>query len=850
METDSLRYRKFSDFHASSKPNLFIIGLGKSEIRNPKQIQNSKFKYSKHCFEFWTFGFNYCLGVTRAIARFIALIAFFSFHSLAFSATGSIAGKVVDKTTREPLAGANIIVMDTQLGAAADVNGDFIVRNIESGSYNIEISMLGYKTLIKNRVVVKPGKSIFLQVELGQEPIQMSGIVVTPTFFEKTKDAVVSSRRMDFEEIITQPGGCYDVQRAVQALPAVVSGADQDNEIIVRGGNYGENLFVIDNIEIPNPNHFAWQGTGGGPINIINTDFVRQIDFMAGAFPAKYGNKASSVMDIKLRQGARDGLHAKFNIGMAGIGGSIEGPIKNGSFLVSAHRSYLSLIKSSFGMTAVPHYYNIQGKFTYDLSPKHKLNTLGIYANDWIYIEDETTRPQMASDITIDAKSYQYTFGGSLVSLFKRGYSSFTLSRTLNYWNHYVTDTSEAQVYHNYATEVENTAKIDMVLRPFAKNEISLGVYLKNPEYDYDTWAKPETLFIYDPETGAIIDTTDYIYGLDVKKRESSWKHGGYVQYRNNLGRILTFTLGLRYDRFEYTGNAYFCPRAGVSIHLTKNTDFNLAYGKHSQTPDWYQLALDTANHYLKNKYTDQYVVGLEHLFAEDVKGTVEGYYKKYQDVPIQRAYTTSDPNDWDHVYVNKGEGYAKGIEFFLQKKVKQNLWGTLSYSYSIARMEDPRDSTIEFSWDFDYQHVFTLISGYRQEFKGLGWFENLKRKWWYNIISIIPIVPGDETECSFRWRYIGGKPYTSQTWHPEWKRWTLDEDQPINSTRMDAYKRFDLHIKRRWFFGKWSLMSYLEVENLFNTPNIWDYQYLDTGEIETVYQYGRMIIGGVVVEF
>ena len=110
--------------------------------------------------------------------------------------------------------------------------------------------------------------------------------------------------------------------------------------------------------------------------------------------------------------------------------------------------------------------------------------------------------------------------------------------------------------------------------------------------------------------------------------------------------------------------------------------------------------------------------------------------------------------------------------------------------------MNDPRDSTIEFSWDFDYQHVFTLISGYRQEFKGFGWFENLKRKWWYNIISIIPIVPGDETECSFRWRYIGGKPYTSQTWHPEWKRWTLDEDQPINSTRMDAYKRFDFHIK------------------------------------------------------
>lgn len=778
------------------------------------------------------------------------IVTLMGFYSGAFGGTGSITGRVVDRATQKPLILVNVVVMDTKLGAATDMNGNFLIENIEPGSYNVKILMMGYRALIKNRVVVKPGKSTDLEVELEEEPVQVEGIVVRPTYFEKTKDAVVSSMSMDFEEIITQPGGGYDVQRAVQALPAVLSATDQNNEIIVRGGNYGENLFVIDNIEIPNPNHFAWQGTGGGPINIVNTDFIRKIDFMAGAFPAKYGGKASSVLDIRLIEGAKDGFHAKFDIGMAGVGGSVEGPIKDGSYIFSAHRSYLSLIKSSLGLTAVPHYYNAQGKLAYSLSPRHKLTLLAIYGNDRIRIEEETSPYGGQADIIIEAKSHQYAFGGSWQSLFETGYSLFTLSKTLNYWNHYVTDTSETELYHNYATEAENTAKIDLFLMPFGRNRFSLGAYLKRPDFNYDTWAKPDTLFIYDPETGTIMDTTDYIYALDVARGEASWKYGGYVQYALDFGKLLTLTSGLRYDRFEYTAHDYLSPRIGNSIHLGEVTDLNLAYGRHYQAPEWYQLTYDTANHYLHHKYTDQIVVGLDHLFAEDMKGTVEGYYKRYQDVPTQRAYTTPDPNDWDNVYLNEGEGYARGLEFFLQKKVKQNLWGTLSYSYSIARAKDLRYPDREYSWDFDYSHVLTSILGYRKEYKGLDWYEKMKKKWWYHLIALIPVAPSDESEYSVRWRYLGGRPYTPMTWHPEWKEWTLDELQLINSERMSPYKRFDIHVQQRWFLGKLSLLTYLNIENLFNAPNIWDYQYTDDGEKHTIYQYGRMVVGGLVLEF
>ncbi|MEW6685346.1 MAG: TonB-dependent receptor [Candidatus Edwardsbacteria bacterium] len=763
----------------------------------------------------------------------------------------SITGKVIDKSTKEPIVGATVTIVMTEKGTNTGMDGRFTIGDVDPGYYNVRISMMSYKPIVKDRVIVRPGVPTVLEIELEPQPLKMKDVVVRPTFFEKTKDAPVSSQRMDFEEIINQPGGGWDVQRAVQALPAVVSAADQDNEIIVRGGNYGENLFVLDNIEIANPNHFGWQGASGGPVTIINTDFVRQVDFIAGAFPAKYGDKASSVLDVKYREGLRDRFHTKFDLGMAGAGGTLEGPAGQGSYMISAHRSYLSLLKSSFGLTAVPHYYDIQGKCVYNLSPSLKFSVVGIYGKEWIRLEEEATAYGTAADLRIDAKSHQYTLGGTLQKLFRNGYASISLSRTLNYWNYYVTDTSDIEIHRYISTESENKARFDLVFQPSNKNEIAGGLYLKQPENDYKDWNKPETLFIYIPGTDSIIDTTGYIsWVVDIAQQISSWKYGGYLQYKHNFGNFLAVTPGIRYDRFVYTDKNYLSPRIGANLRFTESTAMNLAYGRCYQPPEWYQLAVDTANHYLKSKYTDQCVIGFEHLFAEDTRGTIEGYYKSYYDVPTLKSYTTPDPNDWSNVYVNEGKGYAKGVELFLQKKVKQNLWGTVSYSYSIAKAKDPRNPQKEFNWDFDYRNVFTLISGYRKQFKGLKWYNAIHKKWWYDVLAFIPFVPADESEISLRYRYLGGKPYTSQKYHPEWRKWTVDADQPINSARMPAYQRLDFHIQRRWFFNKWNLLTYLEVENVFNNKNVWGYNYNEDGTMTKIYQMGRMIVGGFVAEF
>ena len=137
----------------------------------------------------------------------------------ALALPGSIKGKIYDQANHEPVMGVTVTVVNTSLGAVSDSNGNFTIPNIPSGYYNLRFSRMGYKIILKNRVLVRSAMSTPMEIDMGVKPLSMSGMVVRSNFFEKTKDAVSSSQRMDFEEIAAQPGGYFDVQRAVQALP-------------------------------------------------------------------------------------------------------------------------------------------------------------------------------------------------------------------------------------------------------------------------------------------------------------------------------------------------------------------------------------------------------------------------------------------------------------------------------------------------------------------------------------------------------------------------------------------------------------------------------------------------------
>jgi len=258
---------------------------------------------------------------------------------------GKIVGEVYHATTREPLPGANIIIVGTTIGAAADENGYFEIINIPAGIYSVRASVIGFTPRIISDAVVNPARPLTLNFELIESSIELGEVNVVADFFQKLPEAPLSTQFQSYEEIRRLPGGLEDVVRAISILPGVAQVEPGRNDLIVRGGAPSENLYIIENIEVPNINHFGTQGASGGPLSYVNLDFVESTSFSTGGFGVRYGDKLSSVLTINLRDGRTDRLGGKATISASQFGLNLEGPTsEDGSFLFSARRSYLDFI--------------------------------------------------------------------------------------------------------------------------------------------------------------------------------------------------------------------------------------------------------------------------------------------------------------------------------------------------------------------------------------------------------------------------------------------------------------------------------------------------------------------------
>ncbi len=768
---------------------------------------------------------------------------------------GRLRGQVVDETTQSPLIAAAVVIEGTTLGAAVDMDGNFIVENIAPGIYNVRFIMMGYETRVVNNVVINPNRSTWQKIEMKPTVIQSENVTITAGYFHEARDGVVSNRSVDFEELRSDPGGCEDVQRVMQALPSVVSGTDMNNEIIVRGGIPGENLFLMDDIEIPNPNHFADQGTSGGPINMVNPIFVRQIDFYAGAFPARYGDKASSVMDISLRDGNREKLTGHSYMGMAGAGVSVEGPVDGGrgSYLISGRKSYLDLILGGLGLIAVPKYYSIQSKFVYDLDRNNKLVLNALYGHDFIKGDDNDDPENLDQDRWAwKTEDGQVVLGlGWRHIIGKRGYLKTTLSHVEAKWDVWETKNGQPN-FNNRSTERERAIKSELVYLPISTIELQTGFQFKTVHFNIQYWAQGDTIFLHQLDDGGNTFSKEAFQvnePFSQKNSDRSYKIGAFFQCKWHPLSRWTLTAGIRRDYFDFIHDDAIDPRLGIQYQLASGTSINLAVGQQSQTPCYGEITAHPLNRDLDYKRTRQVVLGMERLFREDMRGTIEVFYKDYQKVPIGVAELSPDPFDVSNGRgVSQGEGFAKGVEVFLQKKPTGNTRFTLSYAYSISQAKDPRNDRY-YNWDFDYRHMFTAIGGIRLHLKNKQWYQHLERKLFYKLTAwLLPF--GDEVEISCRWRYLGGRPYTQPVYHKEYQTWLVDEDIAVNGQRYPAYHRLDVRLDRRFMFSGCNIVTYFDIMNIYNRKNIWEYYYKSDGSIETISQFSLVPIAGITVEF
>jgi hypothetical protein len=232
------------------------------------------------------------------LIKFVLTLTLFLLTLLASAQTGTLTGKVYNASDNQPIPFADVVLENTNYYTTTDDNGWFVIDNIKPGVYNVVITLLGFEEERISEVSINNIRTQNLEVLLSENTNQLEEVVVKSNAFRTKAESPVSVAKIGITEIMRSPGANRDISFVVRNLPGVATTNAFRNDLIVRGGSPGENKFYMDGIEIPNLNHFATQGSSGGPVGMVNVNFIQNVDFYTGSFPANRGNALSSVMDI------------------------------------------------------------------------------------------------------------------------------------------------------------------------------------------------------------------------------------------------------------------------------------------------------------------------------------------------------------------------------------------------------------------------------------------------------------------------------------------------------------------------------------------------------------------------
>lgn len=758
--------------------------------------------------------------------KFQTVLTIFFLACLAVSAqtpAGTIEGQIVGATTGAPVPGATVRVEQTQLGAIADPQGKFVVRNVPPGVYTLRVNAIGYAPFLESNVAVGSGKPATVTIRLVEQDIQLEGIEVEASYFQRNVETVTSTQLLSAEDIRRAPGVQEDVVRAVQLLPGVAVTSAGRNDLIVRGGAPFENLFIVDNIEVPNINHFGSQGSTGGPLSLINIDFVRETDFSTGGFGVQYGDKLSSLTNIVLRDGSAERFGGEVNLSATGFGVIGEGPLgENTTFLVSVRRSYLDFIFKAAGFGFIPEYWDVQTKVSHKIDNKNSLSFLAIGALDDVTFNNDDADKRFDNSRVAAPNQKQYFSGLTWKHLLDNGVITTTLGRTYTTFSTYQNDSLENRIFQNLSTEGENSLRTDVLLLPADGLDLNFGAVLKLAStLDYDILL-PGVLRR---------DNNGVERPLTVDTNFSAFRTALYAQASYTVLDGLRVTAGLHSDYYAYLADKFFLsPRFGLRYGLTSVSALTASVGRYTQSPSFIWLTGDPGNSSLKPAVADQVVLGYEHLFAPDLKFQIEGYYKQYRDyfARIYRPQAVLSPSGFDDAtrdipyglepLSNNAEGTSRGVEIFLQKKLSEiPLYGLMSISLNQTRFTSI--DGVERPGSYDSRFILNILGGYRL---------------------------GSDWEISSKFRFSTGLPTTPFT-----NTGAIDFTRYNAGERLPSVHTLDLRVDKRWSFTGLQLITYIDIQNIYGRKNISGIQWnARTQQAEYQESIGVLPSVGINIEF
>lgn len=753
--------------------------------------------------------------------------------SLAFAqdttGVGSINGVVTDSANAVvPSVKVCLVGLDRCATSAAD--GRFRITDLRSGEYQLEVTPPGGTAILTEVVQVRAGLEGVVDVVLPRLDAVQQSITVSESAFIAPEEVKNSSFLVTNKEVYNAAGALQDVSRYVQTLPGVAIGSnDFRNDIIVRGGSPLENLFIVDNIEIPNINAFANFASAGGTVSILDVNLLQDVNFLTGGYPAPYINRVSSVLQITQREGDRNQIRGQATVGFAGGGAVLEGPINKGkgSWVVSARRSFLDLFTDDIGFGGVPVVYTTNSKVVYDLSPKDRIwvaNLTGIdnirlgppEGNNFGQRETEDRSGLDELDIRYDGWrsatgfNWQRVFGARGVGLLGVTHSEAAVNSRVRDLVRFsvpgldrpVTDiiNESPLVFGENSREGETTLKYDFTGYLGMFDKVQFGGSQKIFRIRYNAQQPLGELNPFSLVPG--------VNPFFLNESATETQSGGYFQTSKNLGQRLNLTVGGRLDRYGVLGETRFSPRAGISYRINDKLSWRASYGQYFQQPLFFFLTVFPINRGAVPFRADHLVTGISYEISPTLRFTVEAYAKNYKDYPTALEYPslslanvgdTFDVSSLLFPITSAGRGRVRGIEFFLEKKFRDKWFGQANLSFSRTR-HAALDQVFR-PGSFDYPVIANFVGGYR-----------LNSKW----------------ELSTRASFLSGRPFTPFNVEESTRqRRPIFDLNRVNDERAPDYFRLDVRVDRTFTVRDKPLIVFFGVQNVTNRKNFaqisWD---------------------------
>jgi hypothetical protein len=735
----------------------------------------------------------------------------------AFRAPSRIVGRVVDARTRAGI-GSVTVRLDDEAAVTTAADGSFEFVYVSEGTHRVVVALAGFATSAPVEVNVRSGADATVEIEysLGVTT-EVRGAAQEPP--PGPARPSLGSADLTGMQVASTVGGLDDVNRVLQLRPGVTASQDDRNDLMVRGGGAYETIVLMDGFELPTGSHFAWPGASGGGLSLVSAALIQRVSLETSGFSAAYGERASAVMDVTLKTGARDPIRGRVDATAGGVLLLTQGRLpapgpEDGSWLGTVRRSIMQIAFSRGQSTAIPSYTEAMGNLDVPLGTRHRAHALLIRTSDALDVDWSSS-----SDTTLTGTQDLGLVGVRLDSAWsKRTQTALSVS-----WATYESKMNEVQ---QTASSFQNRSH-EHVLRTRAEVKQALwgGGRLRT---GFSTRRSDVDSYLQD---GAYRNE----WNIVVPAVHTSWQDrytdaAVYADTSWAPGRV-ELDAGIRADWSGLASAWYTSPRARLAYRPSGRWRLMTTWGEYRQEIPSVWLGSNSANTSLAPVRCVQTTAGVEGGLWQGAWMTAEAFRKRYTGYPIDPAVPSrvliSAGADFESPLVGKlvpsGLVHSDGVDTSLSQQFGRSATASLGYSYW-----DVTQYNLEKKWtaaDYDIRHQARLW---------LSWHRS--RNW----------------TASALWRYASGRPYTPYDVAASIKANAGRYDRTkTNALRLPPYRRLDLRIERVWGFRRSAVTAFAEVYNVSNRENIYLYEWSRSlKQARSILQWGITPVAGLRVDF